>query len=90
MIDSVHLFAKAVDNYFNGLDDFSTQTINCQSRSNDNMWAAGESIYNEFSSVSGCALNSTDNHTCALISTDNLICVCALIFTDSHSCLFWH
>lgn len=51
IIDSVYMYAKALNNYLNGLDDFETMSISCGARNSDNVWAAGESIYNQMLSV---------------------------------------
>ncbi|XP_067946370.1 glutamate receptor ionotropic, kainate 2-like [Watersipora subatra] len=51
VIDSVRLFALALNAYLDGLSDFETKSINCQSKSSDEAWDAGDSIYNQFSSV---------------------------------------
>lgn len=56
MIDAVNLYAKALGMHLDGMDRFSTQSISCNSKSSENAWSTGESIYNQLLSVSYKAL----------------------------------
>lgn len=52
VIDSVNVYAEALQQYLTGLDSFSTKSVNCNSKMSGSSWPSGESIYNQIVSVS--------------------------------------